>query len=335
MQITLKQLEIVHAIVTAGSISGAKRVLQLSQPTISQQLAKIEEELGTQLVSRGRAGKLALTPAGDFWYKTAGQVLGLLDSSKKQHKSRFDSKRFVLGFGATSSFRGPFTETVAQAAMEMDQFVRVDLNWAATSCEVVEMIKSHKINCGVVSLASVESSKAIFSLEPLCHDRIVWAVPRTISESVISKVLSEGVASSDRYGALLRYVDVHAADHWRERSDGWYRTTVPFAAPQFGCTSHQDAMDIVAAGLATSLCPFSMVPNLPVSVRERVHFYDLREFSEELVFAMPKHLSSLKIFASLGSRIGALVKDSIADIAPPRDLRSVLGVAPLSVVGAA
>ncbi|ASP23537.1 HTH-type transcriptional regulator CatM (plasmid) [Antarctobacter heliothermus] len=77
MQITLKQLEIVHAIVIAGSISGSRTVLQLSQPTISQQLAKIEEELGTQLVSRGRAGKLTLTPAADFWNKTAGQLLGL------------------------------------------------------------------------------------------------------------------------------------------------------------------------------------------------------------------------------------------------------------------
>lgn len=66
MKISLKHLDTVHAIVTADSISGAKRVLLLSQPTISQRLAKTEEELGARLVSRGRAGKLTLTLAGDF-----------------------------------------------------------------------------------------------------------------------------------------------------------------------------------------------------------------------------------------------------------------------------
>ena len=47
MDITLKQLQIFRAVVIAGSITKASRRVGLSQPSISQQLAKLEERLGT------------------------------------------------------------------------------------------------------------------------------------------------------------------------------------------------------------------------------------------------------------------------------------------------
>ena len=42
MDITLKQLQIFQAVVVAGSITKASRRVGLSQPSISQQLAKLE-----------------------------------------------------------------------------------------------------------------------------------------------------------------------------------------------------------------------------------------------------------------------------------------------------
>lgn len=65
MNITFRYLELLNAVVVAGSISKATRLTGLSQPTISQQLAKFEEELGTQLIYRRRGQNVELTPAGD------------------------------------------------------------------------------------------------------------------------------------------------------------------------------------------------------------------------------------------------------------------------------
>ena len=64
MDITLKQLQIFRAVVIAGSITKASRRVGLSQPSISQQLAKLEERLGTQLINRNRTGTVNLTPSG-------------------------------------------------------------------------------------------------------------------------------------------------------------------------------------------------------------------------------------------------------------------------------
>lgn len=54
MDFTFRQLEIFRAVVVAGSITKASARIGLSQPSISQQLAKLEESLGVQLINRDR-----------------------------------------------------------------------------------------------------------------------------------------------------------------------------------------------------------------------------------------------------------------------------------------
>ena len=56
----VKQLEYFRAIVDAGTISGAARVLHMTQPPLSYQVKMLEEELQVQLFLRSeerRVGK--------------------------------------------------------------------------------------------------------------------------------------------------------------------------------------------------------------------------------------------------------------------------------------
>jgi DNA-binding transcriptional LysR family regulator len=59
----VKQLEYFRAIVDAGTISGAARVLHMTQPPLSYQVKMLEEELQVQLFLRGTK-KITLTEAG-------------------------------------------------------------------------------------------------------------------------------------------------------------------------------------------------------------------------------------------------------------------------------
>ncbi|MDA1352773.1 MAG: LysR family transcriptional regulator [Proteobacteria bacterium] len=52
MHITFHQLEIFKTVVITGSITLAARRLGVTQPLVSQQLAKLEEQLGARLVIR-------------------------------------------------------------------------------------------------------------------------------------------------------------------------------------------------------------------------------------------------------------------------------------------
>ncbi|MZR14963.1 LysR family transcriptional regulator [Maritimibacter sp. DP07] len=326
MRLTVKQMEVLHAIVVAGSITAAKRVLQLSQPTISQQLAKMERTLGTQLIYRGRGEALKLTAAGDYWYKTAKRILTELDQAEQQHRMLFDEKRLTLHFGTTPSLRGRFTEAAARTALEQNQFARFDFDWAITSEEVVENINAHKYNCGVVSSASIDDQRAQFHIEHLFRDQIVWVVPTSVPDAAIERALTTFDVPDDAE-ALTRYVDVTPAIPWRERSDNWFRTMLPFASPFFGCITHQAAVDFVAAGLATCHTPISLLPNLPTTVRDRIKVYDIGQHIRDVVFVMPRHLRSLKPFATFSDRISTYARETYSDVGASENIRPLPGVA--------
>ncbi len=64
--------------VEAGSFSAVARESGTTQPTISRQIARLEGELGTQLLVRGATG-LRLTDSGEAFYARAKQVVEDLD----------------------------------------------------------------------------------------------------------------------------------------------------------------------------------------------------------------------------------------------------------------
>ncbi len=316
MNVTLKQLEILHAIVVAGSISQATRTVGLSQPTLSQQLARFEDMLGTQLIVRGRSNAVRLTAAGEFWFRNAAEVLGTVEKAAQQHRVLFDDRNLTLRFGTTPSLRGRFTEVTAQVALELDQLARFEFVWATTSAEVVEMIYTHKLNCGVVSAASVEGYRSSFHIEHLWQDRVVWVVPASLPNEAITRTLTTGAAPEAGCEALSRYVDITTNIPWREWSDNWFRHKLPFASPFFGCMTHQAAVDIVAAGLATCHAPVALLHNLPAPMLSRLKVVDIGEYARDVVLVIPKHLLSLKPFKSFCDKICDFTRRTYRDELP-------------------
>lgn len=75
----LKQLEALRAIAETGSFHAAAERLGLTQPAISRQIARLEAELGDELVLRSRP-RAALTPAGELVVDTGTRILGELDA---------------------------------------------------------------------------------------------------------------------------------------------------------------------------------------------------------------------------------------------------------------
>lgn len=319
MNVILKQLEILHAIVVAGSISKATRMVGLSQPTLSQQLARFEEVLGTQLITRGRSATGRLTAAGEFWFRHASEVLDRLEKAELQHRLRFDDKNLALRFGTTPSLRGRFIEMAAQIAAELDQISRFDFVWAATSSEVVALMDTHNLNCGVISAASIEGHAASYHVEHLWRDRMVWTVPASLPDAVIAQALATGAPPTAGGEALMRYVEITTVIPWKDWSDNWFRHNLPFAAPFFGCMTHPAAIDIVAAGIATTLSPASLLRNLPAQVRARIKPVELGEHGRDVVLVMPRHLLSLTPFKTFCDRLADYSRKTYRDVDPADD----------------
>ena len=82
---TDKQLEYVVTIATEGSVSRAAERLFVSQSSLSQTLARVEEELGVEIFSRS---SFPLTPtyAGELFLSSASQILDIKNNLTARYK---------------------------------------------------------------------------------------------------------------------------------------------------------------------------------------------------------------------------------------------------------
>src|SRR5687768_9383904 len=77
----IRHLRAVAAVVDSGSVTEASRRVNLSQPAVTQGIAKLEAQIGLPLFERVPAGMVA-TPAGAILAKRAGAALRLIASSR-------------------------------------------------------------------------------------------------------------------------------------------------------------------------------------------------------------------------------------------------------------
>lgn len=87
----LRQLEIIRAVAEAGSFSGAAERVGLTQSAISQQMKRLEAELGETLVLRSRP-KVELTPAGMAVLATAEAVFREIEDLGENFSPKADDE---------------------------------------------------------------------------------------------------------------------------------------------------------------------------------------------------------------------------------------------------
>ena len=166
----------------------------------------------------------------------------------------------------------------------------------------------HKVNVAVLSAERLEPHRASLSVFGLFDDQIVLAVPASVPEDIVRACLS-GINAPGHIECLNRYVDIGDIAHWSAKTRNWYQNLLPGAHAYFGSMTHETAVRIVAAGLATCHIPMSVIPNLPDDVRKRVRFYELEEIARSVALAMPKHLNSVGPFRDFASQVSGLFRD--------------------------
>ncbi|MDB6064161.1 MAG: Transcriptional regulator, LysR family [Pedosphaera sp.] len=79
----MHQLRYVVAVARAGNFSRAAEQCHVSQPSLSQQVQKLEEELGERLFERMKR-EAKLTPAGDAFLRRALRILEEVDTARRE-----------------------------------------------------------------------------------------------------------------------------------------------------------------------------------------------------------------------------------------------------------
>lgn len=296
MGISLKQLEIFQAVVVAGSITKASRRIGLSQPSISQQMAKLEGLLGAQLIVRNRTGLVNLTPAGEYWFKGSTDLLTRVDNMMLEHRQRFADTTVTLRIGVTPTLRTRFISAAARIAQQVPGFVKFEVVYGLSSLELVEMLRLHQINCAIVNSDAIEEDRGSFAVTELFEDHLALVVPSSVDRNELRDAMAGKIRPLP--DPLGNYVTVDSNLSLKAQTEDWYRHKLPGAHSTFTAMTYPTAIDIVAEGLATCHCPITMLPNLPDEERDKLQFFPV-DISRTMVIAMPKHLMSLSAYATI------------------------------------
>lgn len=91
-----------------GNFTEAARLLFVPQPTISNRIRYLEEELGQELFVRGKKGKrsVELTKAGKVFLPYAKQIIEILDTAKDELNQ--DTNENLMTIGSSIALTHPF-----------------------------------------------------------------------------------------------------------------------------------------------------------------------------------------------------------------------------------
>jgi len=249
LHLTLHQLRILWAIAHAGTISRAARQLGLSQPSLSQQMAKLEASIGHKVFER-RAGRMTPTELGSFIVDRAEQVMRDVQELE-DGLSNFAGGTRTIGIAGISS---PVRVLLPQALRRFhDSHPQVMFDVQESSPgDVLAMLYARRANIGIVAASSIPQASMSFVQMPLLDDPYVLVVPEALA--------LDGVTSEDELDAAQRVIlnsvirFIYGTQH-QKRIEGWYDTALANHRVVAQCRSFEAAVAMVGAGVGVCLAP--------------------------------------------------------------------------------
>jgi DNA-binding transcriptional LysR family regulator len=171
--VNIKTLRVFLAVVRTGSLSAAARALGISQPAVTKQLQTLEDQLGLDLVTRGHAGVVGLTPAGLLLRDYAQKTTSDHEIFLAQLRALKGSNRGEISIAASTTPGDFILPALLLAFHERYPTIVVQMSIANTAT-VAEQVLSGRSDVGFVG-APIHDPR--LTSEVFAHDDIVLAVP--------------------------------------------------------------------------------------------------------------------------------------------------------------
>lgn len=245
----LRQLECFCAVARAGSFTKAAEDLGIAQPSLSEQISKLEQALGAALFERLNR-RIELTPVGEAILGKAQALLEDAAALPEHFERAREGVRGPLRVGAIPTilpyFVAPLLKGFTERYPDVDLHVR-----EGTTAELVEQVLDGMLDVAVLSLP-VEGAGLV--MKELFRDPLYLAIPHehplASAEKVQLRRVSEERLLILKDGHCLRDETLAVCDRARARF------TAQFEADQF-----LTIFELIRAGFGVSIVP-EMARNL-------------------------------------------------------------------------
>jgi len=291
----MHQLRYVVAVARSGNFSRAAEQCHVSQPSLSQQIQKLENELGERLFDRMKR-EARLTPHGEAFLRRAVKILEEVDAAKREANDTKNLLRGTLTVGVLPTIApyllpgvlGDFTGRYPGVEVVVQEDTTARLLKLALAYDIDLAIASEPIRDQRLEVRELFAEELLLALppgHPLTRSRAVKAAD-LVGERLI--VMKEGHCLGDQ---VLEFCD---------RRD--IRPQISFRSAQL-----ETIQALVCAGLGLSLIPAMAAHSERDSLPEYRSFQAPRP-QRKIVAVWPKQRplsrAGSEFLKSIGSRVG-------------------------------
>jgi DNA-binding transcriptional LysR family regulator len=245
---TLHQLRIFLTVAQSSTLTRASKQLGLAQPSLSKQLAGLEDSIGTRLFDRGH-NRMLLTDAGRVLLRHAQSVLREIDEAEAGLREFAAGKRAIIRVAGLNSV---IKALLPDALMRCGSFgLEVDIQEAAPG-DVLELLYSRQVHIGLIAADSVARASIGFRQIPIVEDPYVFAVPSSIKLAAMADL---SAAPVDAVRILNSCVQFNFGTQHALRVQQWYQRVLPAHRIVAHCRTYEVALELVRAGFGVSLVP--------------------------------------------------------------------------------
>ncbi|MDT3397052.1 LysR substrate-binding domain-containing protein [Streptomyces sp. B1866] len=171
----LKQLRYFAAVADTRHFTRAAEVLNVAQPSLSQQIRVLERELGADLFHRAR-GHIALTDAGEALLPLARKILADTETAQREVQEVAQLRRGRVRLGATPSLCASLVPDVLRRYH--DEFPGIELAvHEGGSQDLVRTLAAGELDLSLIITPLPGHSPALATTELLREDLVVGSSP--------------------------------------------------------------------------------------------------------------------------------------------------------------
>ena len=250
-EITLRRLKIFWAVAHSATLTRAAKLLNVSQPTLSQQLTAFEAAIGSPLFDR-RSNHLVLTETGDLLLRKAETVLRSAQAFEDSLPTLAGSTQQTLRIaGVATVMRVILPVAMAQLIKEVPS-VEFDIHECAPA-EILDLLYGRRVNIGLIAANSVPEVSAGFQQIPIMQDPFVLAVPEGIDLSGV--IDPDGDLDPGSRAIMNSVIQFVFGTQHSSRIQDWFDLAIPRNHVSMRVRSFELALDLVAAGLGVCVVP--------------------------------------------------------------------------------
>ena len=291
MSMTLHQIKIFWAVAQAQSYTKASKTLGLAQPSLSQQITKLEEELGIKLFNRGHS-KVSLTDAGEFLFNKSEQIIAGVEEATSGMQEFSEKKRGVINIGMLTSV----ARNILPSAMKKMHInsPNIDINVLEVSPrEALDLLYARQLSIAVVAADSIATANLSFAQQDVFTDPYALAVPKGLNLEGIESL--QQLSSKDRKTLSSNIVFEFGSQH-KKRIEEWLKTTILTTKTVAHTRSYEVALSMVEAGLGVAVIP-ALTASIGLGKSYGVTLYKTNLPERRLVTLIPAQYNRLEPYS--------------------------------------